>query len=155
MLDAILAVFLSPGVKGLFEDPRWLLGAPLAGLGALGLLIALSPIELRWPQPSTTSEETILPPPEGHPGPSVYLTVGVILAVITLIEVAIYYVDMAEGLLLTFLLALSALKFVLVVLWFMHLRFDNQLFSVFFGGALALVAALFVVVLLSLSAGLV
>jgi cytochrome c oxidase subunit 4 len=153
-VQEVLAVFLSPGVKGLFEDPRWLLGAPLAALGVLGLLIALSPIELRWPQPAP-SDEMILPQPEGHPGPSVYLTVGLILAVITVIEVAIYYVDMVEGLLMTILLALSAMKFVLVVLWFMHLRFDNRIFSVFFGGALALAAALFVVVLLSLSAGLV
>jgi cytochrome c oxidase subunit 4 len=85
----------------------------------------------------------------------VYLTVGLILAVITVVEVAIYYVDMVEGVLISLLIALSLMKFVMVVLWFMHLRFDNRLFSIFFGGALFLVLALFVVVMTSLGASLV
>ena len=155
-MDILSAVFLSPGVKGVFEDPRYLLGVPLAALGLLGLMIAMSPIELRRPQPTVPSQDVILAHgAEGHPSPSAYVTVGLILAVITVVEVAIYYVDMVEGALIAILLALSAMKFVLVVLWFMHLRFDNRLFSVFFAGALLLVVALFVVVLTSLSAGLV
>jgi cytochrome c oxidase subunit 4 len=153
VLDLLAPLILSPGVKGFFEDPRYLLGLPLAALGALGLLIALSPVELRWPQPVATTGH-VAAGAEGHPGPTVYVTVGVILAVITMLEVGIYYIDMVQGALVTFLLLLSAMKFVLVVLWFMHLRFDNRLFSVLFTGGLLLVVALFVVVLTSLGASL-
>ena len=153
MLELLTAVFLSPGVKGFFEDPRYLLGLPLAALGALGLMIALSPIELRRPQGQSAGYgHAVAAGAEGHPGPEVYIAVGAVLAFITMVEVAIYYVDMAEGLLVTLLMVLSAMKFVLVVLWFMHLKFDNRLFTVFFSGALLLVLALFVIVLTSLGA---
>ncbi len=135
MLELLATVFLSPGVKGFFEDPRYLLGLPLAAVGIFGLLLALSPVELRWPQQQSAGySEAVAPGAAGHPSPSVYVTVGIILAVITMIEVGIYYIDMAQGALIAFLLALSGMKFVMVVLWFMHLRFDNKLFSVFFGG---------------------
>ena len=152
-MDLLATVFLSPGVKGFFEDPRYLLGLPLAALGLLGLMIALSPIELRRPQQQAAGySHAVAQGAEGHPGPEVYVTVGFILAVITMLEVGIYYIDMVTGALVTILMALSGLKFVLVVLWFMHLRFDNKLFTVFFSGALLLVLALFVVVLTSLGA---
>ncbi len=154
MLSLLLPFFLSPGVKGFFEDPRYLLGLPLAALGAAGILIVLSPVELRWPQPATQPAH-VAAGAEGHPTPSVYITVGVILAVVTMLEVAIYYVDMVEGVFISILLALSGMKFVLVVLWFMHLRFDSKIFSVLFAGGLLLVVSLFVVVLTSLSASLI
>jgi cytochrome c oxidase subunit 4 len=82
----------------------------------------------------------------------VYIQVGTILAVITALEVAIYYLNIVQGLLTGALLALSALKFVMVALWFMHLRFDTKLFTVLFSGALLGVIALFMVVLVSLGA---
>jgi len=53
------------------------------------------------------------------------------------------------------LLALSAMKFVLVALWFMHLRFDTRLFSILFGGGLALIVALIMVVLATLGSNLI
>ena len=154
MLSLLVPLFLSPGVKGFFEDPRYLLGLPLAALGVAGILLALSPVELRWPQPATQLAH-VAPGAEGHPSPSVYITVGLILAVVTMIEVGVYYIDMVEGVFISILLTLSAMKFVMVVLWFMHLRFDNKIFSVLFAGGLFLVVALFVVVLTSLSASLI
>ena len=155
MLLILLPLVLSPGVKGFFEDPRYLLGLPLAAVGALGILVALSPVELRWPQPIPQAEVHLAPGAEGHPGPSEYVTVGAILAVITMVEVGVYYMHIVKGALITVLLVLSAMKFVLVVLWFMHLRFDSKIFTVLFGGGLLLVVALFVVVLTSLGASLV
>lgn len=156
LLDLIAAVVLSSGVKGFLEDPRYLLGIPLAALGAVGLMIALSPVELKRPQSQPQSGDVILPHgAEGHPGPLEYIVIGLILFVITVIEVGVYYLEMADGAMIAVLLTLSAMKFVLVLLWFMHLRFDNQLFSIFFSGALLLVVSLFVVVLTSLGAGLV
>ena len=90
-----------------------------------------------------------------HPGPAEYVKIGLLLAVITAVEVAVYYVDALADVLVPILVVLSALKFTLVVLWFMHLKFDNRMFSTFFVGGLMLVAALFVVVLATLGGKLV
>jgi cytochrome c oxidase subunit 4 len=155
-MDLAALLLSSPGPKGFFENPAWLIGLPLLALGALGMLAVLSPIELRWPQlPESMPEPELVPQPEGHPTPLVYIQVGLILAVITLVEVVFYYIDMAQGALLAVLLVLSIAKFALVVLWFMHLRFDNRIFSILFSGGLALVIALFMVVLATLGSNLV
>jgi caa(3)-type oxidase subunit IV len=157
MLTLATWLLATPGPKGVFENPAYLLGLPLLALGALGVLVALSPVEIRWPQPQQGPQEVeeLLPPPEGHPTAEVYVRVGLILAVVTAIEVAVYYIEALSGALLAILLVLSAGKFALVALWFMHLRFDSRLLSIFFMGGLALVAALFIVVLASLGASLV
>ncbi len=80
-----------------------------------------------------------------HPGPLEYAQIGSILAAITGIEVGIYYVDMAHGLLVALLMGLSLIKFSMVVLWFMHLKFDNRLFSSMFLLGLLLALAIFAV----------
>ena len=90
-----------------------------------------------------------------HPGPAEYVKIGLTLAVVTAVEVAVYYIDALSDVLVPILVVLSALKFSLVVMWFMHLKFDNRMFSTFFVGGLMLVAALFVVVLATLGGGLV
>ncbi|MFN2503850.1 MAG: cytochrome C oxidase subunit IV family protein [Acidimicrobiales bacterium] len=63
-----------------------------------------------------------------HPSEWQYIKVALVLAAITLAEVAVYYVESLEGLLVPILIAMSVVKFGLVVLWFMHLRFDSRLF---------------------------
>ena len=90
-----------------------------------------------------------------HPGPAEYVKIGLTLAVITAVEVAVYYIDALSDVLVPILVVLSALKFSLVVMWFMHLRFDNRLFSTLFVGGLMLAATLFVVVLATLGGKLV
>jgi cytochrome c oxidase subunit 4 len=84
---------------------------------------------------------------EKHPGPLEYAQIGAILAVITGIEVAIYYLGISHTLLVVALLVFSAAKFSLVVLWFMHLKFDHPLFSTMFILGFMLAAAIFAVVL--------
>ncbi len=91
----------------------------------------------------------------GHPGPVEYIQIGLVLATVTAVEVAVFYAGLAQWALVSILMVLSALKFSLVVMWFMHLRFDSRLFSTLFVGGLALVATLFVVVLATLGGGLV
>lgn len=90
-----------------------------------------------------------------HPGPLEYVQIGLALAFITAVEVAVYYIEALEGVLIPMLLFLSGLKFTMVALWFMHLRFDNRMFSTFFVGGLALAFAIFMVVLATLGSGLV
>ena len=60
-----------------------------------------------------------------------YVAVAAILAVITGLEVSLTYIDIG-ALFLPVLLVLMAIKFFTVVLYFMHLRFDNRLFTVLF-----------------------
>ena len=83
--------------------------------------------------------------PEEKPLPrvSVYLFVGFVLAVITGVEVAAFYLNVVAWLLVTVFVVLSLLKFVLVVMFFMHLRYDHKLFSTFF--TLGLILAIGVV----------
>jgi cytochrome c oxidase subunit 4 len=81
-----------------------------------------------------------------HPGPGRYVAVAVILAIITGIEVLVYYQPSIKPILVPILM-MSALKFALVVMFFMHLRYDNRLFSMAFVGPLALASAVMVAVL--------
>jgi cytochrome c oxidase subunit 4 len=75
--------------------------------------------------------------------------IALILAVLTAAEVSIAYVDIISGNVLVWLLiALGAAKFVIVVGFFMHLKFDKPLYrSLFMVGAIAVIP-LFAVVLL-------
>ena len=70
---------------------------------------------------------------------------GVLSAFITLLEVAIFYIPALGAVLVPLLLGLSAGKFLLVVMFFMHLRFDSRLFTrVFVAGLLLSVPVLVV-----------
>jgi cytochrome c oxidase subunit 4 len=72
-----------------------------------------------------------------HPGARTYVLVGVILAIITMTEVWAYTQEFLRPALVPILLVLSAAKFVLVVGFYMHLRFDHPLFTGVFGFGLA------------------
>jgi len=76
-----------------------------------------------------------------HPGVGQYVEIGVILALLTGIEVSLYAFrqDLGSAITTPALLVVTAIKFLLVVLWFMHLRFDHRMFRrvFFFGVALA------------------
>ncbi|HZS88584.1 MAG TPA: cytochrome C oxidase subunit IV family protein [Chloroflexota bacterium] len=68
----------------------------------------------------------------GHPTALRYVQIAVILTVLTTIEIAVYYIHSLSKILIPILLTLSAIKFALVVLWYMHLKFDNRIFSALF-----------------------
>ena len=89
---------------------------------------------------------------DGHGTPAFYAIVGLVLAVITLVEFLIFYVESLGVLLIPIMLILSLMKFVIVVAFFMHLRFDNKLFTyLFFAGfLLAAVIAVALLVLLAI-----
>ena len=69
-----------------------------------------------------------------HPSPFQYVMIAVILCVITAIEVGVYYLpdDFPRALYVTILLTLALTKFVTVVAFYMHLRYDHKLFRVLF-----------------------
>ncbi|MEY4366377.1 MAG: hypothetical protein RLZZ305_1721 [Actinomycetota bacterium] len=60
-----------------------------------------------------------------------YIRIALILAAITALEVSTYYVDFGP-LFMPALLTMMVVKFVMVVSYFMHLKFDNRLFSLLF-----------------------
>jgi cytochrome c oxidase subunit 4 len=80
---------------------------------------------------------------EHHPTPADYVRIAVILAIITLVEVFIYYLPSMRGILVPILLALSLVKFLAVVGYFMHLKDDKRLFRLTFGAGLVLSLAVF------------
>ncbi len=92
--------------------------------------------------------------PEGHggehhhPGVKEYVEIGVILAVLTAIEVGLYFAPVPRAIAVPALLALTAAKFVLVVLWFMHLRFDSRWFRRLFWTGVIGASILFLVTVL-------
>jgi len=79
-----------------------------------------------------------------HPTELTYIKVAVVLAIITVIEVAIYYIEAVSTVLVPLLVMLSAIKFVTVVGYFMHLKFDDKKLGGIFGGALIVSLAVFV-----------
>lgn len=92
---------------------------------------------------------------EKHPGMLEYVQIGAILTIITGIEVGIYYLNISHTLLVVALIMLSVIKFSMVVLWFMHLKFDNRLFSSMFVLGLFLAMIIFMVALSTLGGKLV
>jgi cytochrome c oxidase subunit 4 len=80
---------------------------------------------------------------EGHHGATdkQYIVIALILAVITAAEVTLSYVDVGP-LFLPALLVMMVAKFLIVVSFFMHLKFDNAIFSFMF--YLGVVLAVFV-----------
>ena len=78
-----------------------------------------------------------------HPDSSQYIVIGIILAVFTAIEVSISFAAVPPGIVIPSLIALTILKFLLVVLWFMHLRFDSGWFRRLFGFGLVVALAIY------------
>jgi cytochrome c oxidase subunit 4 len=85
-----------------------------------------------------------------HPTWSTYWKVAVVLTIITALEVWVYYTPLQHSRFFVPLLVLmSALKFAIVVLFYMHLKYDHRLFRSLFTGPLIL-AMIVVVALLFL-----
>ena len=84
-----------------------------------------------------------------HPGPRQYVVVAVALAVATGLEVGLYYMQLTRSLLIGLLLFFAIVKFALVVLYFMHLRFDNPIFRRLFITGMLLAIFVYLVVLLA------
>jgi cytochrome c oxidase subunit IV len=64
-----------------------------------------------------------------HPGTMTYVVVGIILAILTALEVAVIYIPALSAVALPILLVLTTAKFALVVMYYMHLKMDNPIFT--------------------------
>ncbi|HUG38419.1 MAG TPA: cytochrome C oxidase subunit IV family protein [Candidatus Limnocylindrales bacterium] len=73
----------------------------------------------------------------GHATTRTYVNVAIVLALITAVEIATFYIpNIPNGILVVSLLVMSAVKFVLVVGFFMHLRYDHIIMRSLFIGPL-------------------
>lgn len=81
-----------------------------------------------------------------HPGDLLYVQVAIILAVITAAEVLTYFVDFGP-LQTPALLVMMVVKFAMVAMFFMHLKFDNKLFSWVFVAGLVLAVLVYIAML--------
>jgi len=79
-----------------------------------------------------------------HPTPGTYFKIAIILSVITAVEVGIFYITALGKAIIPVLAVLSIGKFVLVAMFYMHLKFDHKLFTGLFvtGLILAMIVVL-------------
>jgi cytochrome c oxidase subunit IV len=80
----------------------------------------------------------------------IYVEIAMLLAIITGIEIVVVYLPFAKWLLVTTLAVLSAVKFLFVIFYFMHLRWDKPFCTILFfiglvlaGGTMWALLALF------------
>jgi cytochrome c oxidase subunit 4 len=80
----------------------------------------------------------------------IYVQIAMLLAVITGVEIVAVYLPFAKWVLITALVVLSAVKFMFVIFYFMHLRWDKAFCTILFfiglvlaGGTMWALLALF------------
>ena len=88
-----------------------------------------------------------------HPTPGTYTKVGLVLFILTALEVALYEITFGEHagalgdlthVFIPMLLSLSAAKFALVAMFYMHLKQDSRLFSGIFVFPLTIAAVIII-----------
>jgi caa(3)-type oxidase subunit IV len=104
---------------------------------------------------------THAPEEHSHPSAGVYAKVGLVLFVLTALEVGLYEITYGEHagaaaasiqpFFIPLLLAMSAAKFALVAMFYMHLKQDHRLFTGVFVFPL-IIAAVIIVALIVLMA---
>ncbi len=92
-------------------------------------------------------------PAEAHAHPSrfhTYVQIAMTLAVITGVEILMVFLPFAPWVVVTVLVTLSAVKFLFVIFFFMHLRWDKVFCTILFfiglilgGGTMAALLTLF------------
>ena len=87
---------------------------------------------------------------QGHATVKTYIWIGVILTLITAAEVAIFYIPGAteSSWLAPVLIAMSAAKFAIVVMFYMHLKFDHRLFSISFFAPMVLAVTVIISIII-------
>src|SRR5438094_7312286 len=77
-----------------------------------------------------------------HATVGTYLLVALVLTGVTALEVGVIYVRRLAPIVVPLLLAMSAAKFALVALFFMHLRYESRVPTVLFVGPLILASGI-------------
>jgi cytochrome c oxidase subunit IV len=77
-----------------------------------------------------------------QPTVGTYLLVALVLTLVTGLEVGVIYVRRLAPIIVPLLVAMSAAKFALVALFYMHLRYDSRVLTFLFVGPLILASGL-------------
>ena len=87
-----------------------------------------------------------------HPSDLLYVKVAALLAFLTALEVGTYFIEEASTqLLVGILFPLMIIKFGTVIMYFMHLKYDNHLFKRVFLFGLILAVAVFIIMLTTMN----
>jgi cytochrome c oxidase subunit 4 len=78
------------------------------------------------------------PEPSAHASIGIYVVVAMLLTLITAMEFSAIYIRELTPILVPLLVVMSAAKFALVVLFFMHLRYETRALAVIFVGSLVI-----------------
>ena len=95
-------------------------------------------------EPTTADDHT-----HDHPSDWVYIKIALLLGVLTAIEVSTYFesvVDWGDALVPS-LMVMMVVKFYLVAMFFMHLKFDNPIFGRLFVGGIVLAGGVYIATL--------
>jgi len=93
-------------------------------------------------------EETVTGTGHAHPSDRSYVGIALILALITAAEVGTFYLEDELGsILIPALLVMMVVKFAMVAGWFMHLRFDSNLFTRMFVSGVLLAVGVYLAML--------
>ena len=97
-----------------------------------------------------THETTQHEAEHAHPSDWQYIKIALLLAVLTALEVFTYFEsvhNLSDAALYVILTVLMVLKFVYVVAWFMHLKFDSMIFRRVFQVGIAMALAVYLIML--------
>jgi cytochrome c oxidase subunit 4 len=86
---------------------------------------------------------------DDHPSDAKYIQIALILGAITAAEVAASYIDIGK-LFVPALVIMMTAKFAIVALFFMHLKFDNNLLTRVFVSGIVLAIGVYIAFLTSL-----
>lgn len=86
---------------------------------------------------------------DNHPSELQYVKIAAILGFITALEVGVYYIKSLKPLIVPVLLSMALVKFFLVAMWFMHLKFDSRIFRRLFVLGIILALIVFSIVLVT------
>ena len=80
--------------------------------------------------------------PAAHASVATYVRVALILSAVTALEVGVIYIRFLTPIVVPLLLVMATAKFALVVMFFMHLRYDSRSLTAVFVGPLLIASAL-------------
>jgi caa(3)-type oxidase subunit IV len=81
---------------------------------------------------------------KAHPGPRQYLTIAVILVVMTAVEVGVFYLSITPAAMTGIVLLLAMGKFALVVGYYMQLRYDDRRFLYLFAAGFVIAISIMI-----------
>jgi cytochrome c oxidase subunit 4 len=85
-----------------------------------------------------------------HPSDWQYIKIAIVLAILTALEVFTYFEsvhNLGRNALIVLLMIMMITKIVLVMAWFMHLKFDSRTFTRMFVAGVLLACAVYTVML--------